>query len=817
MQETMPFGARLRAQRRARDLTQAALAERAACSVDTIKKLEAGRARASRQLAGLLAVALAVPPAEQEAFIQAARQGEGAWQASDVEAGSFAAPASAAAPPFEVPVAPTRLIGRDGELRDLGALLRRSDGRLLTLTGPPGTGKTRLALAVASAVAADFTHGVLFVPLAAVREPAAVLPALARALGLQEADEAALEPALVQYLRPRHLLLILDNFEQVVTAAVAVAALLAGTPHLRVLVTSRTPLRVRGEREYAVAPLALPDAVTPPAPDAAAAVPAVALFLARAEEVQPGFQLSAANTPTVLAICRRLDGLPLALELAAARLKLLDPAALLARLDQRLPLLSGGARDLPERQQTLRAAIAWSYDLLDGPAQRLFRQLAVFRAGCTPDAAAAVGAADLDTLGRLIDSSLVRRQDGAGGEARVGMLETLHEYAQEQQATAGEAAPAARAHAAYFAGLAEAAEPQLVGAHQAIWYARLNAEYPNLQAALEWAAAHEPALLLRLAGALGRFWWIAGAPDARRWLAAAEALSDSGTPAQQAKLLAWSAHHVYWNGDLVQGAARFRRALALYRQLDDAPGTAFALNGLGNVVRDQGDAAGALPLYEESLQLRRVLGAQPLVAVTLLNLSQAARNLGHADRARALAEESATIQRATGNLDGLTRALEELASQAIDSGAIGRAEDLLEEALAIARTLGSRTVMASTAELLGWAALGAGDLPRAGRHLRESLTIMWELGLGRKAIWPVQGLAAVAHGTGRTDHAARLLGAAAAWHVAMDFPIAPHQRADWDRRVAQVRGALDPAAWAAAWDAGQAWTPEQAVAAALGE
>src|SRR6266571_4116672 len=443
------------------------------------------------------------------------------------------------------PVPRSRLIDREQERAQTQALLQREDVGLVTLTGPGGVGKTRVAVQVAADLAPQFADGVAFISLAALTDPTLVVPTVARALGVSQTGDDSLEERLLEYLQPRDVLLVLDNFEQLVAAAPLAAQALELAPQLKLLVTSREPLRVRDEQLVPVPPLALPDPAHLPDLEHLSEIPAVALFVERAREARPAFTLTSENAAPIVEICQRLDGLPLALELAAAVLSLLSPAALLARLERRLPLLTRGARDLPERQQTLRNTLAWSYDLLVEGEQQLFRLLSVFAGGFTLEAAQAVCLPDadgtsspvqadegvvLEQLGQLLDKSLVQTQQGTAGEPRFVMLETIREYATEQLAASGEEATVQEWHAHYFLRLAEEVEPHWSNPEGDIWLEQMEREDANLRAALAWSKANQDGVEigLRLAGALYFYWFLLGSlREGRTWLE--EMLARSGS------------------------------------------------------------------------------------------------------------------------------------------------------------------------------------------------------------------------------------------------------------------------------------------------
>jgi predicted ATPase/class 3 adenylate cyclase len=444
-----------------------------------------------------------------------------------------------------LPTQPTPLVGREREVSEVSDLLRRADVRLLTLTGTGGTGKTRVALQSAAELVDEFEDGVFFVALATLTDPGLVASTLTQALGVAESGEKQPEDALREFVRERELLLLMDNFEQVLEATPLLEELQAAAPRLKVLATSRAALRLYGEREFPVPPLALPDPAYPPPPERLTQYEAVRLFVERARAVKPDFSVTNENAPAVAEICVRLDGLPLAIELAAARIRLLPPRAMLARLGSRLKLLTGGARNLPERQRTLRGAIEWSYELLTPEERTLFARLSVFAGGRTLEIIETIcdpeGELDtLDGLESLLEKSLLRQEEGPGGEPRFVMLETIHEYAREKLEESGEAEEVRRRHAEHFLTLAEESYPELKGPDQLEWLERLEAEHDNMRAALSWALGRKEAeVALRLGGALWWFWWMRGHnSEGRRLLEEALAIDGRVSPEVRAMALA---------------------------------------------------------------------------------------------------------------------------------------------------------------------------------------------------------------------------------------------------------------------------------------
>ncbi|MDQ2807762.1 MAG: tetratricopeptide repeat protein [Chloroflexota bacterium] len=730
-------------------------------------------------------------------------------------------------PSHHLPPQLTSFIGRE---REIAAVERRLAGaRLLTLTGPGGCGKTRLALQVAGSWADESPDDVWFVPLTALTDPALVLPAVAAALGVRESGGLSLAEALAAYLCDRAGLLLLDNFEQVLGAAPAVGALLAACPRLKVLATSRAALHIHGEQEFPVPPLGLPDAVT------AAGLPAesdaVRLFVARATAVRPDFALTVETAPAIAAICARLDGLPLAIELAAARSKVLPPAALLARLTDSpaLPLLTGGARDLPARQQTLRGAIAWSYALLPPAEQALFRRLSVFAGGWTLAAADEVvgvryqasgsgggsggrdqGSDDTAVVGRqssvvgaessairnlshstlntqhstlvfdglatLIDHSLVLRGEAADGEPRFTMLATLRAFGAEQLIATGEAAAVAAAHAGYYMDLVITGEPQLRGPAQRAWLDRLDREGDNVRAVLAWALAQEsPAPALHLSGLLGWFW--------------------NG------------------RGYFSEGRTWLERALARSNPSKRTTTLALALNWAGVLAFRQGDAAAAHDLLAESAAIFREQADREGLAYALAVLGVVALYGGDPTQARALLGESVALFRQVGNGWGVALALRNLGEVAAAAGDAA-AQALLRESVALFRSVGDGWGLALALNTLGQVTAAAGDAAGAAAHFRESLGLFHELGDRQGIAWGLAALGGLAGQAGDPARAARLFSAATRVLAAISARLDPVDRTAFERNVAAAQAALAPAAWDAAWAAGRRLSLDAAIALA---
>jgi predicted ATPase/class 3 adenylate cyclase len=730
-----------------------------------------------------------------------------------------------------LPLQPTPLIGREKEVAEVCDLLGAEATRLLTLTGPGGIGKTRLGLQAAADLLDEFPDGTFFVPLATLTEAELLIPTVAETLGVRETGEQPLDESLKDYLSERRMFLLLDNFEQVLDAAPQVTELLAEAPGLKVLATSRAPLGLYGEHVFPVPPLTLPDLKRPPPLERLTQYEAVGLFVERARALKPDFKVTSESAPAVAEICVRLDGLPLAIELAAARITMLPPKAMLQRLTSRLKLLTGGARDLPERQRTLRATIEWSYALLDEGEQLLFGRLAVFSGGRTLEGIEAICDAEGDLpvdafegVSSLLDKSLIRQEEGPpNGEPRFVMLETVHEYAREKLEESGEAEEIRRRHAEYFLALAEEAEPQLKGAEQLEWMDRLEVEHDNLRAALGWCFGRRKAEEgLRIAGALTRFWHVRGhMSEGRRWLeeGLAKANSDGVAPSARAKALVGLGLAVEGQeGDYEKAALLYEEGLALYRELGDREGIANCLYNLGFLLAyNRGDHERATALLEESLEIYRELGGEHDIVSLLTALAIVATTQGDLTRSVTLAEEALSRSREAGDAASVARSLGNLSYAVVLLGDYERARVLAEEALAMSREQGNTLFIFVALNNLGLAVRESGDHKRAASLLREALALGWEIGDKLGAIEALEGMAGLAGALGEDRRAARLWGVAQAWREATGAHLANTDYELHEPHLDATRLRLGEAAWGEALAEGRAMTLERAVAYALGE
>jgi predicted ATPase/DNA-binding CsgD family transcriptional regulator len=772
----------------------------------------------------------------------------------------------------DLPAPLTALIGREQEQAAVCRLLRQPEVRLVTLTGTGGVGKTRLGLQVTVDLLNDFADGVHFTSLAPISDPDLVIPTIAQTFDIKETDVQPLLDLLKASLQNKHLLLVLDNFEQILPAAPQLTDLLAFCPQLKLLVTSRSTLHVQGEHEFPVPPLAVPDLAQIPTLADLAQVETVRLFVERAKAIKADFALTEVNARAIAEICVRLDGLPLAIELAAARIKLLPPQALLRRLSHRLEVLTGGAQDLPDRQQTLRNTIAWSYDLLSKEEQRLFRRLSVFVGGCPLEAAEALCQGDqengehasvLEGVASLLDKSLVQQTEREDEAPRLVMLETLREFGLECLHGSGELEAARGAHARYYLDLAEQAGPELQGPNQATWLQRLEQEHDNLRAALEWAleevteqVAERRELALRLSAALEPFWVQHGHfSEARTFLERVLARSEEERASLRTRVLRATADIANRQGDYDRAEVLAQQSLALSQELGDTRGIADSLYLLGSVAWIRGKAAEALALYEEQVRLMRQIGEPGEVANALFFLGDQLSNQGEYARGQAFFEEALLLFRKAGNelmvggtlvrsalylfwsasVDVATvrqrlqqgQALISRAGDrtwiahssvvaaliALSEGETARSYDLAQESLAIYREMDDKWYIAALLHIFGLVEEQRSDLRAARSRYVESLALAQELGEKWLIPFNLEGLAGVLATQGQLRWAAQLWGAAEALREGTAFPLPPVVRPIYEQAVATARVQLGEPAFAGAWQEGRTMTPEQALAA----
>jgi predicted ATPase/DNA-binding XRE family transcriptional regulator len=752
------FGALLRHYRQEARLTQKELAERAQVSEHTISNIERGASHAPRpDLVGFLAHALRLSPEEEAQFLASAK--------------TLRLPrASRVYPTTAFPLPPTTLIGRNREVAALTGLLRAGQARLVTLTGMGGVGKTHLALEIVHQLAERWQFSTTFVDLAGISSPELVLPMIGQRLKVQERSGHSLLDDLRTFLQAQSWLLVLDNFEHLLPAALHLVELLKTCPQLQLLVTSRMALQVRGEQEFPVLPLALPD-LGETSLESLAQIPSVMLFAVRAQAMQPSFVLTGENAATIAAICRRLDGLPLALELAVAQLRLLSPKEILARLDHPLALLTRGPQDLPLRQKTLRATLDWSYALLPAASQQLFQRLAVFAGSIRLEAIEQVCQVPeplvLELLHSLVNAQMVQRVSAPSDDLRIRLLDVMQAYAWEHLQATDEAESLQRAHATYYVTLAERAAPALRGPDQQNWQQRLEQESENVRAALDWAIAQTDGELgLRLAGALWRFWYQRGAlSEGRYWLERALATTKPAGPAPaRALALYGSGVLAFGQGSYAQARDFLQSALEMSQTLGDQHGMAQVLNNLGGIARMEGDYLLATALYEEGLGCYRALGDQHGISVLLGNLAALAWEQGAYEQAQRLAEESLALEQALGNQTGAAITMEGLGLIALDQGDITRAQRWFENALEIGRALSDGRRIARALGYLGKTLLVEGHAAQAAACYKESLaqTQTVEDRVGSAEAW--LGLGEVALAEGKPQQAAQCYRTSLALH-----------------------------------------------------
>jgi predicted ATPase/Tfp pilus assembly protein PilF len=782
------FGAWLRARRLARRWTQEELAARLSYDVTYVRKIEWGTRKATEGFLARLAEAFELP----------------VESLPDPETGPVDAPT--------LPVPATSFLGRQREVEELTGLLAGTRNRLVTLLGAPGIGKTRLAIELARRLDDHFEHGARFVPLLELKDPAGVAAAACEAVGLRAPSPQGADRLLADHLRQQELLLVLDNFEHVLGAAPLVATLLAEDRAVRLLVTSREPLRVAGETQFPVPPLA----------SGQAGDGAVGLFVERARTVRPGFSTDdPRDVDAVARICERLDGVPLAIELAAGATRLMTPAELLGELSRTLDLPSEGPLDAPAHQRTLRATIDWSYRLLDGDERTLFARIGVFAGGFTLDSGVAVcgdgfsRAAVLAGLASLVSKSLLMTRSGARGGSRAAPLESIREYALERLDERDEAAELRRRHAAHFAAMAEASEAGLTGPDQAGWLDALGDEHANFLAALQWAVACEPATALRLAGGLWRFWLLRGHfTEGRHWLRQALTAGLPDDPAR-ARAAVGAGVLARSQGDYDEADRLFEEAAALARAHRDDQHLALARQNSGIVAENRGRYDDAASLFQESLALSRAAGSQRGVGHALNGLGHVALDRGDLASATGFFEQALAAFRNLEDQWSIALVCTNLGWVAQTSGDTAQARTWYSRSLAVHRSLGHQRGIANTLCNIGRVAATDGEASAARAFLEEALLMFRRLGERRGVAECLEELAALAVREGLLARAARLYSAAAALRDAIGIPPLPTQLEVHGQSLAVVQAGLDRHAFEEAWTDGRGMSTDEAITVAL--
>jgi predicted ATPase/class 3 adenylate cyclase len=719
-----------------------------------------------------------------------------------------------------LPVPPTAFIGRANALKEAVSTLRQPEVRLLTLTGPGGTGKTRLSLEVGAELLEDFPQGVFFVDLASISDPALVPTTIAHTIGVREGGGRPPLENLKDFLAARRMLLLLDNFEQIVKAGPLVAELLAAAPELNLLVTSRIALQIRGEREYPVSPLSLPEGVHPDSSETLLESEAIQLFVQQAKTVKPDFQLTTGNASTLVEICRRLDGLPLAIEIAAARIRMLPPSAMLKRLDQSLQLLVGGAKDLPIRQQTLRNAIEWSFDMLEPEVQKLFLRLSVFAGGFNLESADEVcnPGTDVDVFAgveTLLENNLLRQADSNSDEPRFDMLQTIRDYASVKLIEAGEQGDLQRAHGAHFSQKAEQMGAQIYGSDAVLWLERIDEEHDNLRAALTWTLRDPEDLPAATQICMGLFWFwyrYGHFHEGREWCERTEAAARAtGIPGLHALTLAVAGMMAMWEGDLNVAAQRMKEGLGLMKEVKDEPGLAIIQMSYGIVLLNQGQDKESYPHLVGATELFDQTGDDWYKATALVHLANVALGLGDFEQAHARLDQAMPMVNAIGDAWQVAFALNNYGEIARAQGDYATAGDYYrqtEELYHQADALGDQARLVHTTAYL---ALHKGEYEDARGLFDESLTHFRELGNKRGIAECLAGLAAVGADQGQDEWAVPLLGAAQALLTSFGAAWWPADRMEVDRIRSSLGESLGEEKFEELWGQGKRMSMEQAI------